>query len=248
MAALNRYIHSCLSLGRTSGIISVSSAGKPVPQVQDTNLVKKLRVVSPNADTESADWTKQSWDLPPYKSREFLEVCPNLDEFRKLPVYKHAVAKGLIANDEWVGEPAASSQQDALLSLGPQVVGNAGLYYCCYKLSLLGWNVMPTARNARGVDIIAYNEDATEKRAIQVKALSKRSPVPLGLSLDKVMGDFWVILNRVSTAPAAFVLLPSEVRELAHRREKEGRISYWLQPLEYEQAQFREAWRRIGRG
>ena len=40
-------------------------------------------------------------------------------------------------------------------TLDPQLTGNVGLYYCCYRLSLLGWNVMPTARNARGVDIIA---------------------------------------------------------------------------------------------
>jgi hypothetical protein len=29
--------------------------------------------------------------------------------------------------------------------LNPQVVGNVGLYYVCYRLSLDGWNVMPTA-------------------------------------------------------------------------------------------------------
>ena len=37
-----------------------------------------------------------------------------------------------------------------------QIVGNIGMFYACYRLSRLGWNVMPTARNARGVDIIAY--------------------------------------------------------------------------------------------
>jgi hypothetical protein len=36
-----------------------------------------------------------------------------------------------------------------IMSRNPQITGNLGLYYCCYKLSLLGWNVMPTARNAR---------------------------------------------------------------------------------------------------
>jgi hypothetical protein len=45
--------------------------------------------------------------------------------------------------------------------LNPQLTGNVGLYYCCYRLSLLGWNVMPTARNARGVDIIAYSRDVS---------------------------------------------------------------------------------------
>lgn len=105
---------------------------------------------------------------------------------------------------------------------------------------------MPTARNARGVDIIAYSQDASRYVGVQVKALSKRNPVPLGTSLDKVMGDFWVIVNRVATAPAAFILLPDEVRTLAKRGEKDGRISFWLQPREYEQEAFRERWERIG--
>ncbi len=114
-------------------------------------------------------------------------------------------------------------------SLDPQLTGNVGLYYCCYRLSLLGWNVMPTARNARGVDIIAYSRDASRFVGVQVKALSKRNPVPLGTSLDKIMGDFWVIVNKVATpTPSAFILLPSEVRERAHRGEKDGRVSYWL--------------------
>ena len=84
--------------------------------------------------------------------------------------------------------------------LDPQLTGNVGLYYCCYRLSLMGWNVMPTARNARGVDIIAYSRDASRFVGVQVKALSKRNPVPLGTSLDKVMGDFWIIVNKVTTA------------------------------------------------
>ena len=132
--------------------------------------------------------------------------------------------------------------------LDPQLTGNVGLYYCCYKLSLLGWNVMPTARNARGVDIIAYSRDARRFLGIQVKTLSKRNPVPLGTSLDKIMGDFWVIVNKVTTAPSAFILLPSEVRASARRVEKEGRVSFWFQPTDYDQEQFREAWGRIGHG
>lgn len=135
------------------------------------------------------------------------------------------------------------------MQLNPQIVGNLGLYWCCYKLSLLGWNVMPTARNARGVDIIAYNSDASRFKGIQVKALSKRNPVPLGGDLGKCMGDHWVIINKVaSEAPAAFILDPSEVRSLAHRGEKDGKVSFWLQPSSYEQPQFREAWGRIGHG
>ena len=107
---------------------------------------------------------------------------------------------------------------------------------------------MPTARNARGVDIIAYDRNATKFIGVQVKALSKRNPVPLGTTLEKVMGDFWVIVNKVSTSPSAFVLLPSEIKERAHRGEKDGRVSFWLQPTDYDQEAFREAWDRIGNG
>jgi hypothetical protein len=55
----------------------------------------------------NADWLKGAWDmLPPYKSDEFFAtVWPKeqLDGFRKLPVYKLAVERGLIVDDEWVG-------------------------------------------------------------------------------------------------------------------------------------------------
>src|SRR5450756_1402065 len=101
-----------------------------------------------------------------------------------------------------------------------QVVGNAGLYYCCYKLSLLGWNVMPTARNARGIDIIAYGPDAKSFCGIQVKTVSKRDAIPLGDSLERMMGDYWIVVNQMASgSPSAYVLMPDEVRGLAHRNE-----------------------------
>ena len=127
-----------------------------------------------------------------------------------------------------------------------QVTGNIGLYWTCFHLSRMGWNAMPTARNARGVDIIAYNRDCSRMVSIQVKTLSKRSPVPLGTSLDNVMGDFWVIVNNVVSDPQTYVLLPQEVKGLAHRGEKDGRVSYWLQPSSYCIEQLHEAWDRIG--
>ncbi|MBW1728622.1 MAG: hypothetical protein JRJ62_13835 [Deltaproteobacteria bacterium] len=134
------------------------------------------------------------------------------------------------------------------MKLDAQVTGNIGLYYTCYRLSRMGWNVMPTARNARGIDIIAYNRKGTEFIGIQVKTLSKRNPVPLGSTLEKIMGDYWIIVNNVSKEPNAFILLPDEVKSLAHRGEKEGRVSYWLQPASYDNEQFKEAWHRIGYG
>lgn len=107
---------------------------------------------------------------------------------------------------------------------------------------------MPTARNARGVDVIAYNRTGTEFVGIQVKALTKRNPVPLGNSLGKIMGDFWIIVNNIAKEPQTYVLLPEEVKEMAHRGEKDGRVSYWLQPKSYCVDVYFEAWARIGNG
>jgi hypothetical protein len=97
------------------------------------------------------------------------------------------------------------------------ITGNVGLYRTCCHLSRMGWNAMPTVRNARGVDIIAYNRDCSRTISIQVKTLSKKNPVPLGTSLDKIMGDLWVIANNVLVSPATYILAPSEVKQLAHR-------------------------------
>lgn len=136
-----------------------------------------------------------------------------------------------------------------MAGLNPQLVGNVGLYHTCLKLSLMGWNVMPTARNARGVDLIAYNEDATRIIAVQIKTLSKFNPVPLGSSLSKIMGDWWIIVTRVaSDSPTTYIMLPDEVRTAAHVGEKDGKTSCWLQPKSYNQEQYREAWERIGHG
>lgn len=83
------------------------------------------------------------------------------------------------------------------MKMQTQVTGNVGMYYACYKLSCMGWNVMPTARNA---------------------------------------------------SRNVYVMKSDEVRGHAHRGEKDGKVSFWLQPKSYEKAEFKEAWHRIGFG
>lgn len=133
--------------------------------------------------------------------------------------------------------------------LNSQTVGNVGMYYVCYHLSRLGWNVMPTARNAKGVDIIIYNQDASSTYTIQVKSLSKRTPVPLGSKLDNLFAD-WVVICRkiIDDSPECFILKPKEVKDIVDKNEKDGRISYWLQPKKYENEKFFNKWERIGTG
>jgi hypothetical protein len=108
---------------------------------------------------------------------------------------------------------------------------------------------MPTARNARGIDVLIYNQDNSRKLTIQVKTLSNIAPVPLGKHLDHLFADFVIVCSRAtSDAPECYVLLPSEVRKLAFRGEKEGRISHWLRANSYATPAYREAWSRIGDG
>jgi hypothetical protein len=127
--------------------------------------------------------------------------------------------------------------------LAPQIVGNVALFYACYRLSLLGWNVMPTSRNARGIDIVAYSPDASQFMGIRVKSFSERAAVPLGKTLDNVPGDRWIIINNACLdPPSTFIMLPEEVRERAHSNGKGDNLTYWLENAAYDQDQFRDKW------
>jgi hypothetical protein len=57
------------------------------------------------------------------------------------------------------------AQQGGKQVVGNQVVGNIGMYYAAYRLSQQGWNVMPTSRNARGVDMLIYGVKASSNLA-----------------------------------------------------------------------------------
>lgn len=127
-----------------------------------------------------------------------------------------------------------------------QVTGNVGLYYVCYQLAKRGWNVMPTSRNAKGVDIIIYNSDASIRHTIQVKTLTNKIPVPLGTSLDSLkMNDYLIICTGVySDQPEVFIAKPAEITNKIHKGINEkGQISYWFDRKEYER--FAERWEII---
>ena len=69
-----------------------------------------MALIEPDREPHNADWTKRSWDLPHYKSPEFMAQLQAMDmslaQFRRLPVYRFAVEQGLIKNDRWVGPPS----------------------------------------------------------------------------------------------------------------------------------------------
>jgi hypothetical protein len=131
---------------------------------------------------------------------------------------------------------------------GGQVIGNVGMYIAAYRSSQMGWNAMPTSRNARGIDLLAYDATASRYLGIQVKALAIRNPVPLGNSIDRFMGDWWVIVAKAATEPVCFIVKPEEVSRLANPSKEGAQVSYWLPSNRYDTDEFREAWHRIGRG
>lgn len=128
--------------------------------------------------------------------------------------------------------------------LSNQLVGNIGLYYVCYELSRRGWNALPTSRNAKGVDVVIYNESASRKYTIQVKGLTKHNPAPFGSSLDGMIADFVVIcVGVLDEKPQTYIATKEEVMSRMHEGVKDGKRSYWLQPKGYES--FKDRWDKI---
>ena len=129
-----------------------------------------------------------------------------------------------------------------------QITGNVGLYFVCYKLSKLGWNVLPTSRNTKGIDLLIhkFNGDININKTIQIKTLSKRNPVPLGKNLDGLFADWFIICQGISmNEPKCFILSKNEIIDLKHTGKKGKEISYWLQPNKYDKKEFEEKWERI---
>jgi len=128
-----------------------------------------------------------------------------------------------------------------------QLVGNVGLYYVCYELSKRGWNALPTSRNARGVDLVIYSQDAIRTHTIQIKSLSKKDPVPLGSNLDNLIAEYLIICRKVfDEKPEIFIAKIDGIGDLIHEGIKGGRKSYWFQPRDYED--FKDEWDMIGDG
>jgi hypothetical protein len=129
------------------------------------------------------------------------------------------------------------------------LVGSIGLYATCYELAKRGWNVMPTSRNARGIDILGYDQRAKERITVQVKTLSKSSPVPLGLDKELcnlMLADFVVIVTNARTMPQFYIARTPQVKENFHVGIKNGKESCWLWPSQY--VGFKDRWDTIGEG
>lgn len=131
-----------------------------------------------------------------------------------------------------------------------QVIGNTGLFYVCYELSKRGWNVLPTSRNAKGIDIIIYSDDAKLKKTIQVKALTKKhDTVNLGKreKINKnLIADYFIVCSHVDKDPCCYIMTKKEI--LSCVKEYDGEL--WAQAkarrgTKHGFEEFKDNWDRI---
>jgi hypothetical protein len=133
-----------------------------------------------------------------------------------------------------------------LEAMKSQLTGNCALYHVARELSRKGWHVAITSRNARGADLYAASADEATVHPLQSKGLSKRMPVPLGNSLEKLRSEWWIITTFAKDhSPICYVMTLDEVKDRAFRNIT-GTEAYWLPPKEYDIPEFREAWHRLG--
>ena len=132
------------------------------------------------------------------------------------------------------------------MKLDRQIVRDAGLSHARAQLSNRGWKATPPTGNAKGVDFLIHGQDASRKPTIKARAFSHRNAVSLGATPDNFLADYLVVCSKViEDNPECFILTQEEVRGLANRNEKGGKVSYWLELRGYDTAQFREKWDRI---
>lgn len=131
----------------------------------------------------SADWLKFSWELPPYKSVEFFLLWPDLEAFKKLPIYQAACDQGLIYDDEWVDDFVVERKSKKFdyktvqKGCGCGMEGHADL-----RLLKASSTAMPPGKKY----VLANEEKVASKvarlfakyRDLTEKAISKRLPKP----------------------------------------------------------------------
>ena len=132
-----------------------------------------------------------------------------------------------------------------------QRTGNMGLFYICYKLSRFGWNVLPTIKNAKAIDIIAYKENGEQPISIQTKGYTNEESVGKFRDEEDITADFYIIATHIYERPVTYILTKSDVKKNLTKNED----GYWLEKSSvkgsdryYLKEEFREKWEKIGMG
>jgi hypothetical protein len=125
-----------------------------------------------------------------------------------------------------------------------QITGNVGLFYVAYKLSRMGWNVLPTSRNAKGIDLLIYGKHGEIFHTIQAKSYTRKEAVGPFKEIPDAIADFYVVVCNVYQYPKTYILANNEVKALLKPNKK----GYWLQFKDYMKEDFLDKWNKIGYG
>jgi hypothetical protein len=126
-----------------------------------------------------------------------------------------------------------------------QITGNIGLFYACYKLSLYGWNVLPTSRNTAGIDIVIHNKNGNNLKTIQVKTLNydkKGNNVNIGIDKTKISdGSIWLIVTYRASGtnpPSIYVMTGKMIKQKVNQYG-------WITRKVFEQYPAEKFWDKI---
>lgn len=122
-----------------------------------------------------------------------------------------------------------------MAKISKHCIGAAALGLAQYKLSLLGWNVIPTSRNSAGADLYITDLNGVA-HPIQVKGISNTKDWVNASSAGKGVCKWWIIVRGIG-GPDEEIFIQTE-EEVIARTNKHG----WSEPL----PEARDAWGRIG--
>ena len=123
-------------------------------------------------------------------------------------------------------------------TIGHLIVGNIGLFHVCYELSRRGFNVVPTSRNTRAVDIIVGSADFSKSVTVQVKTNRTKTSPEIGKASELKtkeealevarIANFWVQVMLKKDCSVDYVIVwPGDDEELIIKNEKS-----WLFPTQ----------------
>ena len=135
-----------------------------------------------------------------------------------------------------------------------QITGKLGLYHVCYKLSKLGWEVIPISENTTANRIRCNNEDSSKTISIQVRSRRTQDYAISISNPNKIFGDFWIIALNTSLdlskchTPECYILSATEIaNKIVTQINKKGEIVHFLD-RKFNIEPFKENWERIGSG
>lgn len=127
-----------------------------------------------------------------------------------------------------------------------------GLSFVSARLIERGWNVVKALRRTAEYDFELRGKNPETRTRVKVKTVRGNNNFAFGDNLDKMKGDFWMLVKIPESReqePTVFIMRPGEVEELVHvygGNRNGGKPSCWIRPGSYEKEQYRNRWELLG--